>query len=138
MAFRLSEAIATPRLEKDIFYISHSLQRACPTNGSDRGSLRSHDLTFLVLHRGPDRPGAGGAPPQRECARLQRRTGLHPALHFACAPAAARVVHRAGRGQGVLQRRHRERPGPSGGRLSTSALFEHFAELKSTIEKCTQ
>ena len=48
MAFRLSEAIPTPGLEKDIFYISHPPQRACPTAGSDRGSLRSHDLTLLV------------------------------------------------------------------------------------------
>jgi hypothetical protein len=27
------------------------MNRACPTTGSDRGSLRDHDLTLIVVHR---------------------------------------------------------------------------------------
>jgi len=34
-------------LPKSYFFINR-LPRACPTNGSGRGSLRSHDLTLFV------------------------------------------------------------------------------------------
>ena len=52
MGFPSLTALDRGEQQKDISSETLTTHRARPTTGSDRGSLRDHDLTLIVGHRG--------------------------------------------------------------------------------------